>query len=165
MPVVNNGDGLSLKLGVVEGQSGRAGEYNTFGPQTVYEFAINLADLTSASAILDYNTTFDKGLLIEKVEVQTVVAVTGTNAALNLGLIRLDDTTTYDVDGLGKAAALTQTAMADVGNVLTYVDGTSNAGDFVGTILANAGRLVGDYDTAAFTAGRVVVRVYASKPL
>lgn len=166
MPIWQNSDGLTVKLGAVEGQAGRSGEYRTLTATRVVEVAINLADVTSTTqTILDYNAGLDKGALIEKVEVETVVAVTGTNATLNLGLVRTDTTTVYDADGLGTAAALTQTAMAAVGTVLTYIKGTSNAGALVGTILANNGILVADYDTAAFTAGRINVRITYSFPL
>lgn len=166
MPIWQNSDGLTVKLGVVEGQAGVAGQYqsNQAGVH-VTAFAINLATLGTSPSILDYNATLPKGALIEKVEVETTTAVTGTSAALNIGLIRTDTTTTYDVDAIGKAAALTQTAMAAVGTILTYVKGTSNAGDFVGTVLANNGLFIADYDTAAFTDGRVTVRVYWSVPL
>lgn len=168
MPIQVNADGLVIKLGLSEATVGRGGEYKTPTGVHVYELALNLVDVTSATAgatILDYNGTLPKGARIEQVQVITTTAVTGTNAVLNIGLARTDTTTELDFDGLGKAAALTQTAMADVGNTLTFVDGTSNAGALVGTVLAYNGVLVADYDTAAFTAGRVSIRIEYSFPL
>lgn len=165
MPIVTNADGVTIKLGVSEGTAGRSGEYRTNTGVRVFEFFLNLVDLALTRTVLDYNTVIDKSLLIEKVEVETTVAVTGASAALNLGLVRTDTTTTYDDDGLGTAAALTTTAMATKGTILTYITGTSNAGALIGTALANNGLLCADYDTAAFTAGRVTVRIYASVPL
>lgn len=166
MPIWVNSDGLVVKLGTIEATAGRAGQYSDpLGGQHITELAVNLIDVTSATAgatILDYNTLIPKGANIQKVEVETLVAVTGTNAVLNVGLARSDTTTEIDFDGLGTAAALTQTAMAAKGTVLTYIKGTSNAGALLGTALTNNGILVADYDTAAFTAGRVAVRVYWS---
>jgi hypothetical protein len=166
MPIVTNDDGLTIKLGVSEGQSGVAGEYeDTVGGSRVIAFAVDLVDVGSSAAVFDENCIFDKNLLIEKVEVETTTAVTGSGATLNIGLQKTDHSTELDYDGLGKAAALTQTAMATKGTILTYVTGTSNAGALIGTQLAENGLLTLDYDTAAFTDGRITVRVYVSVPL
>lgn len=166
MPIVTNQDGLTIKLGVVEGAPGRAGEYaDTLGGSRIVEVAVNLADLGASPAIFDENCVFDKNWLIEKVEVETTKAVTGSSATLNIGLQKLDHSTELDYDGLGKAAALTQTALAAKGTILTFITGTSNAGALIGTQLASNGLLTFDYDTAAFTDGRITVRVYVSVPL
>lgn len=169
MPLWTNADGLVVKLGTIEGQSGRAGVYRELlGGQHIVEVAVNLIDVgvTDGGTVLDYNTIIPKGANIQKVEVETLAAVTGTNAVLNIGLIRTDMTTELDFDGLGTAAALTQTAMAAKGTVLTYIKGTSNAGALVGAAaLANNGILVADYNTAAFTAGRIAIRIYWSVAL
>lgn len=165
MPIATNADGLTIKYGPSEATAGRSGEYRTNTGVRVLEFAVNLVDVGLTSTILDYNAGLDKGALIEKVEVETTVAVTGTNAALNIGLIRTDTTTSYSATGLGVAAGLTQAALAAKGTILTYITGTSNAGALIGTALANNGLIVADYDTAAFTAGRLTVRIYYSFPL
>lgn len=162
MATWRNSDGLLIVYGTDEGEAGVAGEYLGFGPTRVFEAVIDLTTATSSAAVVDQKALFNKGWTIEKVEVQTIEAVTGTNAALNIGLQRTDGSTELDYDGLGKAAALTQTAMADVGNFLTYIDGTSNAGALVGQELAYNGLLTIDYDTAAFTDGTIVVRVHYS---
>ncbi len=162
-----NADGLDVPFGPTEGTSGRAGEYRTNTGVRLIEVAVNLIDVgsTDGGTYLDHNVVVPKGALIEKVEVVTDVAVTGSGATLNLGLKRTDQTTELDYNGLGTAAALTTTAMATKGTILTYILGTSNAGALVGTALSNNGLLVADYDTAAFTAGRITVRIYYSFPL
>lgn len=168
MPLWINSDGLIVKLGTTEATVGRAGQYKNSDGYHKTEFALNLVDVTSATAgatVIDYNTKIPSGALIEKVEVETTATVTGTNAVLNIGLARSDTTTEIDFDGLGTAAALTQTAMAAKGTILTYIKGTSNAGALIGTSLTNNGILVADYDTAAFTAGRITVRIYWTVPL
>lgn len=165
MPYWINSDGLDVAFGTTEGAVGRAGDYRTNTGVRVYEFAISLVDVGSAVAIMDHRAVFDKGAFIEKVEVETTVAVTGVNATLNLGLIRSDQTTQLDYDGLGTAAALTTAAMATKGTILTYITGTANAGALIGTTLANNGWLTADWDTAAFTAGRITVRIHYSFPL
>jgi hypothetical protein len=162
-----NSDGLRVPFGREFGTVGAGGQYATAsdGNKHVVELTIDLADLGTAAAIVDEYVVLPIGAFIQKVEVETLVAVTGTNAALNLGTVRTTDRTTeVDADGLGKAAALTQTAMATKGTILTYVTGTANAGAQIGTELATYPQLItADYDTAAFTAGRVAVRVYWSK--
>ncbi len=168
MPIWVNSDGLVVKLGTIEATAGRAGQYSDpLGGQHITEIAVNLVDvvLADGGTILDYNTIIPKGANIQKVEVETLVAVTGTSAVLNIGLSRSDLTTELDWNGLGTAAALTQTAMAAKGTVLTYIKGTANAGVLLGTALANNGILTADYDTAAFTAGRIAIRVYWSVAL
>lgn len=168
MPIWVNSDGLVVKLGTIEATAGRAGQYaDPLGGQHITEIAVNLVDvvLADGGTILDYNTIIPKGANIQKVEVETLVAVTGTSAVLNIGLSRSDLTTELDWNGLGTAAALTQTAMAAKGTVLTYIKGTANAGALLGTALANNGILTADYDTAAFTAGRIAIRVYWSVAL
>lgn len=166
MPTWYNSDGLLIKYGPSE-STGRAGEYRTQASERVIEFALNLVDVgvTNGGTFIDDNVQVPKGALIKRVEVETVTAVTGASATLNFGLSRTDRTTELDYDGLGKAAALTTTAMATKGTILTFITGTSNAGALIGTALANNGILVADYDTAAFTAGRINVRITYEFPL
>lgn len=154
-----NSDGLVVRLGTTEAEVTRGGELSTSGDR-VWEFIIDLANLGTASAILEdtQDLVFPSGLFITKVEVMNEVAATGTNAVLNLGLMRQDRSTAYAAAGLLSAAPRTDWDAA--GETLTYAIGTTGVGTLVGTSTANAGVLCADYDTAAFTAGRVRVRVF-----
>ena len=51
------------------------------------------------------------------------------------------------------------TAIDTAGETNVIRKGSTGAGALIGTTLTNAGLLVADYDTAAFTAGEVVVRI------
>lgn len=154
-----NSDGLIVKFGTEEGDSGKAGTYRTHGPLQITEVEITLTGLGTATAIQDQHTVIPSGARIEKVEVVAKTAATsGGSAVLNVGLIRLDRTTAIDEDGL--VAALALSTINASGELNTLIPGGTGAGALVGTTLANPGVLAADYDTAAFTAGVVVVRVH-----
>lgn len=148
-----NDDGLYIKYNLDEGVStASGGEYKTYGPTRQIEVEIDLTDLTATSTIINDVVMVPANAQIESVEVVAEVAATGTGAVLNVGLVRLDRTTTYDSDGFVAAAALS--------TLDTVGEKTAGAGTLVGTILANAGLIVADRGAvAAFTDGRAVVRV------
>lgn len=158
-----NGDGLYVKFGNEQGTSGIAGEYQTAGPQRMTEFTINLVALGTAAAILDDNVTLPSGARIEKIEIVTKTAVTSTGAAaLNIGLVRTDRSTTYDEDGL--IAALAITAYNAAGETVEITAGSTGAGALIGTTLANTGLVVADYDTDNYDTGVIHVRIFWSNP-
>jgi hypothetical protein len=108
---------------------------------------------------------FLKTSSLTEVEVTNEVASTGTNATLNLGLVRITDASTeIDVDGLLVAAPRTDWDAA--GETKLYRVGVTGVGALIGTATSYAGYLVADYDTAAFTAGRirVTIRGYVRRP-
>jgi len=154
-----NSDGLLVKFGTSEGVSEeRAGEYKTYGPLREVEVEIEMTELPDADPfILNDVVVIPKNAQIEEIETVVEVACTGATATLDFGLVRLDRTTELDYDGLLANAVLT--TLDAVGEKTVYRVGTATAGALVGTILANAGRLTASWDTAAFTAGRVVLRV------
>lgn len=157
-----NSDGLYIKFGTDQATAGKAGEYRTNGAQRVVELSIPaLTALTTTGVIQDDHVVLPAGARIEKVEVVTKTAATSGGAAtLDIGLIRTDRSTAYDDDGLVAAAALTTIDAA--GETTSLTVGSTGAGALIGTTLANNGYLVASYNTAAFTAGAVTVRVYFS---
>lgn len=166
MALWTNNDGLRVRLGTTEAEITRGGEIENDEFLT-WEFQLTLTDLGTASALVNdaENIIIPSGVRIVEVEVFTQTAATsGGSAALNVGLIRQDASTVYDADGLLAAVAITSHD-AD-GEITRYRVGTSGVGALVGTTLANAGRLVADYDTAAYTAGelRIVIRGYVPRP-
>lgn len=159
-----NSDGLYVKFGTEEAQVGKAGMYRTAGPQQMCELTISdLTALTTTGVIQDYNVVLPKNARIEKVEVITTTAVTsGGSATLDIGLIRTDTSTAYDDDGL--VAALALTSFDSAGETAALTVGSTSAGALIGTTLANNGYLVASYNTAAFTAGAIKVRIYYTRP-
>lgn len=158
-----NNDGLYVRFGTNEATVGNAGQYSTMGPLQCVEVKFNATSLGTGSTILSDTVTIPSGSRIEKVEVYAQTACTsGGSAALNVGLIDQDRSTTFDADGL--VAALALTALDAAHELTTLIVGGSGAGALIGTTLSNTGLLVADYDTAAYTAGVIVVRVYYYNP-
>ena len=163
MPWINN-DGLVVKFHSEESTLALGGALPPAGVHEEIMAEITLTSLTStAGTVLDHNLVIPAGARIDRVEVIAETAATSGGAAtLNIGLVRLDRTTAISNTGLVNALALT--AIDSAGEYNTLVVGSTGAGSLVGTTLANAGVLVGNFGTAAYTAGKVVIRVYIYRP-
>jgi hypothetical protein len=155
-----NSDGLYLKYGTEKGVSTTAGEYRTVGALREVEFKLTLTSLTTTPAIVSDVTELPAGARIQEVEViTTTVATTGSSAALNVGTIQLNRTTTVDADGLVEALAVTALDAAGETTILRApVSGTS-VGDQIGTSLANTCFITASTSTGTFTAGAATVKV------
>ncbi len=159
-----NSDGLYIKSGVEESNVERAGEYRNDGPYHSVEALVNLTELATGSVVLSDTTIIPKGARIDEVQVINETAATsGGSAVLNVGLVRLDRTTAYDADGLIAAGALATYDTA--GETVVYRVGSTGAGALIGTTTAYPSLLVADYDTAAYTAGKLVIRVIYRIPV
>jgi hypothetical protein len=158
-----NSDGLLVKFGRTQGTATVAGEYRTTGPQRMVEVSIdNMTTLGTTETILSDVVVIPKSHRIEKIEIVTTTAVTsGGSATLDIGLIRTDRTTAYDDDGFVAALALASFNAAGETAVLT--NSVTGAGALVGTTLANNGYITASYNTAAFTAGAIKIRIYYSR--
>ena len=159
-----NSDGLYIKFGTEEATVGTAGEHSVMiGPEHISEVVITLTGLGTSAAILDQHTLLPAGARITKVKIiNEVLATSGGSATLNLGLQRQDRSTELDYDGLLAAAPLADYNAA--GETKEYVIGVTGVGALVGTTLSYAGYLTADYDTAAFTAGKVRAQIFWYKP-
>lgn len=157
-----NNDGLFIKLGTSEAAQGVAGEYRTGGPTRMDEVTLTMTSLTTGPAIVDDNVFLPAGARIEKVEVVTTTASTGATAVLNVGLMRTDRSTVTAAGGLVAAMPLATVDTAGETTVLTV--GATSAGTLIGTTLANVNYICADWDTAAFTAGKVLIRIFWSNP-
>lgn len=155
-----NNDGLYIKYGTTEATVGLAGEYNNYGSEHWVELEILATALTATPAIQNDNVTLPSGARIQRVVVIAETACTdaGGTSVLNVGTIRYDRTTASDVDGLVKAMVLGSLNVAGEQNTLTA--GVTYAGDQIGTTLSTPVLLTADYDTEAYTAGRIIVRIY-----
>lgn len=161
-----NSDGLLVKFGTNEAAAGVAGEYGFLTDGNVHVLEVRLLTLEtipdSTQTILDENAWLPDNARIEWIDVINTEAATGTNATLDLGLIRFDRTTELDYDGLLANAPLTD--WDTLGETKHYMVGVTGAGALVGTVLTNPGYLVATYDTAAFTAGSLWIRIGYSFP-
>lgn len=152
-----NSDGLLVYFGG-EARSFDGGEYPSAGSIRVIEWELpatsigaNPATFGAPWVIIPRNSTIDS------VEVQAETACTsGGSAVLNLGIQRFNGVT-YDDDGLVAALPLANLNVNGEKNTLSA--GVTYAGALVGTETTYPGYLVADYDTAAFTAGRILVRL------
>lgn len=158
-----NSDGLYLEYGTTKPTIDVAGEYKNFGD--LREVNIRLADLTTVpvssaagAGIISQNFKFPTGCRIQRIEVVSDVAATGTNAVLNLGLIQEDRSTEIDFDGF--IAALPLTSFDTVGETTVLTAGSTYGGALLGTSTTLVGYLTADYDTAAFTAGALNIRIF-----
>jgi hypothetical protein len=122
---------------------------------------LTLKDMTAlgtAFAIASDTVTIPNGARIDRVVVINETLATGTGAVLNVGLYDQDRTSVYDADGL--VAALPLASADAAGETVTLTVGASYAGSAIGTTLTNTCLISADYDTAAYTAGKLIVRVY-----
>lgn len=175
--VWTNSDSLHVRFGQETAQPAQGGEVSNLGGQHKFTFVIKYTDLLSATAAIVDGVTagalgvkIPKGLYVEEVEVvaETAFTSSGTigSSTLVMGLIREDRSTTYDVDGF--------TTTAFVGGVLDAAGektvlriGSTGAGAFIGTALANDGYIVAAnsaHATHPYTAGKVKVTITGYYP-
>lgn len=153
-----NPDGLEVRFGTDEAIASTAGEFNLLGKIHQVEIVLTgTAIVTTDGTIVEDFLVLPKGARIHEVVVIAQTACTGTGAVLNVGLKRTDRATELDYNGL--VAALPLTSLDSAGETTTLNVGSSFAGALLGTTLANNGYLCADWDTAAFTAGVINVRI------
>ena len=173
-----NPDGVFVKFGRETAQPRPGGEISTMDGKHAYRFTINYTDALSATpTVLDGAVTgsmgvlIPKGLFVEEVEIVAEAAFTSSgtigSSTMQIGLIREDQSTTYDVD------AFTTTAFVggvfDAAGEKTVIRiGSTGCGSAVGTTLANDGYVIVANTAHAshpFTAGKMVVTVRGYFPV
>lgn len=160
-----NPDGLYQKYGTTQATSNVAGEYHYDGPRhciEIEDLTLTNVTATNGSYFVSDQVFFPKNARIEAVEVITETAATGTGAVLNVGLCQTDRTTLIDYQAF--IAALPQTSLTPAGKYTLLHQGDTYAGAKIGATTSNVGYIVADYDTAAFTAGKVRIRIYYTMP-
>jgi hypothetical protein len=158
--------GVKRKYGTEKTSPTRAGEYVTVGALREVEARIELADLTEAEVVVSDVQVIPRGALIEEVELVTIVAA-ATGVAIDVGLIRLDQTTEIDYNGLIAAEVTADMSVAGEKHVYRQeaTVGAGAGGALIGTTLANPGFITASRTTAtAFTAGEVYIRVRYTVP-
>lgn len=159
-----NPDGLAVKFGAEEGAIGKVGSLeDTYGEMQVMSIHFDYTDVASAAQILDYTAMLTSGSRLVRASILCETAATGTNAVLNVGLIKEDFSTAYDADGL--IAAVPLASIDAAGETYESIIGATYVGSSIGTTLTEDAWITVDYDTAAFTAGKWVVTVFYYKPV
>lgn len=158
-----NSDGLYLEFGTTKPVNAPGGFYRTVGELREIELSVALSGLTSTNVgtiVGGPNIKFPSLSRIQEIEVVTQTAATGSGALLNLGLVKEDQSTEIDGDGL--LVALPMTSVSTAGQTLVIRTGNSFAGALLGTETSTAngpGYITADWDTAAFTGGVLRIRV------
>lgn len=157
--------GLYQKYGTEQTVTAAGGEYRTVAELREIEIKIDLTDLTATAAVVSGadNIFVPAGMVIEQVEIVVDTAAVGATATLDIGLIQTDRSTEIDYEAFTNALAV---ASLTAGNKITLIKGSTSAGDMVGTgtATANVGHITANYNTAAFTAGVIVVRIKYRRP-
>lgn len=153
-----NSDGLYLEYGTTKTSVEKAGTYRTNGELREVELTLTLSEVGTSPAIVSNTQIIPSGVKIQQVVVVASTAAVGATAVLNLGLQKLDRSTQIDYDGI--IAALPVASIDATGEQTTLTPGATYAGALLGTTTgADPGYLVADYDTAAFTAGVLRIRI------
>lgn len=163
-----NSDGQLVLFGTDKARPSRAGEYSRLDDgQHLVSVMVDLALLTTGNqTILDNTVTIPNGAFITKVRATVIEEPTdgaGT-ANLDFGLIDQNRTTEIDFNGF-LAAADAFNAGTDLGRIVEYTLGTTEAGALVGTQITNTGLLCANAETAVFTDGTLKLDVEFYMPL
>jgi len=164
-----NADSLWIKSKGEEGNTQKGGHYYELGSQSgLAELVVDFGDIGSSAAIPGSSTgtlgvQIPSGVRITEVELFVETAFTSGGAAtLDVGLIRYDRSTELDYNGF--VAALALTAIDAAGETTVLRVGSTGAGALIGTTLANPGIMTVNYGTAAYTAGKLKIRVKWYRP-
>lgn len=165
-----NSDGLLVNFGTNRARASRGGEYSRLNDgQHLVSVIIDLATLPTAASgneqIVADNVFIPNGAFITKVRVTVLEEpVTGGSPNLDLGLVDQDRSTEIDFNGFLAAADAFETG-TDLGTVVEYVKGTTEAGALVGTQITNTGLITASADTADWTDGTLKVDIEYYMPL
>lgn len=151
-------DGLYHEFGTTKAAIDVAGEYKTYGDMREINVRLDLTGLTSSPVIISQNLRFPTGLRIARIDIISDVAATGSGAVLDLGLQKEDRSTEIDYNGLIAALPLANVDL--VGETTSLTAGSTYAGALIGTSTTDVGYLTANYNTAAFTAGAVDIRIF-----
>lgn len=154
-----NEDGLYIRYGTEEAEVAKSGQYRGVGPAEIVELKLTGTDLVDDAVIVDRVTRLPDNVQIEKIEVVVDTAFTsGGSAVLDIGVIDTDEVSNPDDDAL--VAALALSALNVQGETTEITNGGTGAGALVGTKTTKNTYITASYDTAAFTAGVALVRLY-----
>lgn len=163
MSYVDN-TGVIVKIGPEVAVPSTGGEYRTYGELREIEVKLDLTKATAIATpfIVNDNLFFPKGVVVQEVEWYADVAANGSSSTLDVGLISTDRSTEIDFNGL--LAAVAQATMT-AGTKTVVVKGGTGAGALIGgSAIASSGYICMNFNTAAFTAGTLRVRIRYFRP-
>lgn len=150
-----NADGLTVFF-AGELREYQGGEYPGAGANRTIEIEVDaLALTTTPTAFGEPWIIVPRNSVIESVEVISETAL-ASGTSIDIGLIRLDNTTELDYDGLVDGLVIANLNVNGEKNVITA--GATYSGILLGTETAYPGYLTVT-ETGDFTAGRLVIRV------
>ena len=158
-----NPDGLRMKFPQDLLVKTIGGEYSQTTSTHTHEFDLTftLVNLGAAATpwIVDYDSVFKDGGVIDKVELKIGSAWTAGGAAtFNVGLVtRSDFTTIVSATGIVNAVAV---ATMTAGTILTIVAGGTGAGALLGTALAADDVLAVHVATGPFLTGTMKMYIH-----
>jgi hypothetical protein len=173
-----NADGLFLQFGTDKASQEVAGEFQAKGtPNRIAEVLIDLSLLNTTAAVIVSNTTFfpaGQNIYIEYVEAIAEVGMsTSSSPTLSVGLVQDDRTTVPTNGGTAFINAAAASTLDTAGKKVTYVNGTSGAGGYIGvfgtqwntnTPTGGGTNTTGGYITAklgtATATGKIRVRIH-----
>jgi hypothetical protein len=171
----SNADGLFLQFGTAKATPEVGGDYKSYGEWRDIEVLIDLTTLTSSAAIVS-NTTFFPGkpssstaanygqgtLLVDSVEVQTLVGATG-GTSFSVGLANYNaNTSPATVNSISDTAfvnAMVTASVAAPGDRTDLTTGSTYAGGYVGTPTITAVGNISAKASGTYSAGQVLVRI------
>lgn len=155
-----NQDGLFIQFGADKAVPTTTGDYLSYGDVREMESTIDLTTLTPfGTNIVVANTSFmPVGTFVEQIDIDVEIAAVGTGATFNMGLIGTDRLTVASATGFVNALAVTSLTQ---GAKIVLNGGSTGAGSYVGTVagVPSVGYMIASAGTAAFTAGKVKVRI------
>lgn len=173
----NNPDGLMVLFGPDKARASRGGAYSRLADgQHMVSVIVDLKGTATAGGtfptaasgnelILADNVFVPNGAFITKVRV-TVLKEPTTSGSPNIdfGLVDQDRSTEIDFNGFLADADAFETG-TDLGAVVEYTLGTTEAGALIGTKITNTGLLTASPSSADWTAGVVKLDVEYYMPL
>lgn len=164
MPTWTNNDGLTIYYGASESVPATGGEYESDGLWREVEVKLDLTTLTSTAGTVVSRVQIPFGYQLGRVEVIADTAATsGGSATLDVGFKRMIAGTENDYNG---AVAALPLANINVEGELNRLDpGVAYAGALVGKVVEadEVSLVTANYNTAAFTAGKVRVRFFLNR--
>lgn len=173
-----NGDNLYLEFGTTKSTVAPWGDYDMPGGNRVIEGLITCGSLNAFGTVTivsgqpffpaagGTSGANSNSWFIEKVELIAETAMTTTSSpTLSIGLIQVDRLTTTNVGGTVLVNA-EEAADLSTGAIITYTNGSEEAGSLVGTVMSSTIMGTGPYyitatlGTANAAAGSIRVRIY-----
>lgn len=164
MPTWTNNDGLTIYYGASESVPATGGEYESDGLWREVEVKLDLTRLTDTPGTVVSRVQIPFGYQLGRVEVIADTAATsGGSATLDVGFKKMAAGTENDYNG---AVAALPLANINVDGELNRLDaGVTYAGALVGKVVEadEVSLVTANYNTAAFTAGKVRVRFFLNR--